>query len=116
METPSLLGLNRLILLVALMETGFGAFLSVYLTTYGWTASEIGFALSMAATTAMLGQVPAGMLVDAIPDKRWAAGIAIALATAAALLIGIAPRRGPVLLAEVMLDKKMLQDVAKKKW
>ena len=77
--SSSLSGLNWLNLLVALMQTGFGAFLSVYLTTHGWSAAEIGFALSLAAITAMVAQVPAGMMVDAAHDKRHAAAIAIAI-------------------------------------
>jgi MFS family permease len=84
------------------MQTGFGAFLSVYLTTHGWSAAEIGFALSLAAVAAMLTQVPAGMLVDAAHDKRHAAGLAIAIVALAALVIGAAPFHLPVLAAEIM--------------
>jgi MFS family permease len=98
----SLKGLNWLNLLVALMQTGFGAFLSVYLTTHGWSAGEIGFALSLAAIAAMVAQVPGGMLVDAVADKRRAAGVAILVVVVAALVVAIRPTRQPVLVAEVL--------------
>ena len=102
MVTPSLKALNRVNLLVALMQTGFGAFLSVYLTTHGWRASEIGGVLSAAALAAMVAQIPAGMLVDAARDKRIAAGVAVMSVMLAALVIGISPGHGPVLVAEIM--------------
>ncbi len=102
MVKPSLTALNRVNLLVALMQTGFGAFLSVYLTTHGWSASEIGGVLSAAALASMAAQVPAGMLVDAARDKRIAAGLAVVMVMVAALVIGVSPGHGPVLMAEIM--------------
>ncbi len=40
-------GLDWLNLCVANVQTGFGPFLSVYLTTAGWTQTGIGLALSL---------------------------------------------------------------------
>ena len=102
MPNRSLIRLNWLNLFVAQMQTGFGAFLSVYLTTHGWSGTEIGFALSLGAIAAMAAQVPAGMLVDAMHSKRHAAGAAILAVICAALVIGIWPTRLPVLLAEIL--------------
>ncbi|MCX7382360.1 MAG: MFS transporter [Alphaproteobacteria bacterium] len=102
MTDRSLIGLNWLNLLVALMQTGFGAFLAVYLTTHGWTGAEVGFALSVSAMAAMGSQIPGGLLVDAAPSKRVAAGGAILLVALAALMIGIWPSHRVVLLAAVL--------------
>jgi len=52
------------------MQTGFGPFLSVYLTARQWTQTEIGAAFSMGTITSVLSQVPGGALVDAARSKR----------------------------------------------
>src|SRR6266481_5070509 len=61
--------LDLLNLFVANIQTGFGPFVAVYLTTQGWTESAIGFALSLGTLTAMASQLPAGALVDAARSK-----------------------------------------------
>jgi MFS family permease len=98
----SLTNLNRLDLFVAQMQLGFGAFLSVYLTTHLWTRTDIGFALSVGTVTGMVAQIPAGALVDAVDSKRGLAGAAILAIAAAALIIAIWPLHSPVLLAEIL--------------
>ena len=95
-------GLDGLNLFVALMQTGFGAFLAVYLTGRGWDAAEIGFALSLGTIAAMVTQLPGGMFVDAITEKTKAAGIAIVGVMAAALAIGFWPLPLPVLLGSAL--------------
>jgi hypothetical protein len=62
-------GLDGLNLFVANIQTGFGPFISVYLTTRGWTQSGIGAALSLGTLAAMASQIPAGALVDAVRSK-----------------------------------------------
>src|SRR5262249_58057512 len=62
-------GLDLLNLWVANIQTGFGPFVAVYLTTRGWTETAIGFALSLGTLTAMASQLPAGALVDAVRSK-----------------------------------------------
>ena len=61
--------LDLLNLFVANIQTGFGPFVAVYLTTQGWTETAIGFALSLGTLTAMASQLPAGALVDAARSK-----------------------------------------------
>ena len=58
-------GLDWLNLFVANIQTGFGPFISVYLTTQGWTQTAIGFALSLGTVTSMASQIPAGAPVAA---------------------------------------------------
>ena len=84
-------GLDWLNLFVANIQTGFGPFISVYLTTQGWTQTGIGLALSVGTITAMASQLPAGALVDAIPSKHAVAFFSILAFTASALLLGLWP-------------------------
>ena len=84
-------GLDWLNLFVANVQTGFGPFLAVYLTTAGWTQTGIGLALSLGTVTAMASQVPAGALVDAVRSKSRVAIFSILAFTASALMFSIAP-------------------------
>ena len=98
----SLSGLSWLNFLTALMQTGFGAFLAVYLTNQNWSRTDIGFALSAGAAAAMISQVPGGLLVDWAPVKRLAAAGAVLGIMAAAVLIAAVPLRWPVYAAQVL--------------
>lgn len=85
------IGLDWLNLFVANVQTGFGPFLAVYLTTAGWTQTSIGLALSIGTVTAMASQIPAGALVDAVRRKTRVAVFSILAFTASALLFTIEP-------------------------
>jgi MFS family permease len=95
-------GLDWLSLFVANIQTGFGPFISVYLTTQGWTQTAIGFALSLGTITALVSQVPAGALVDSTRSKNRIAAFSILIFTASALLFAIWPVPLFVYLAEVL--------------
>jgi len=95
-------GLDWLNLFVANIQTGFGPFISVYLTTQGWTQTAIGFALSLGTVTALASQVPAGALVDATHSKSRIAAFSIVVFTASALLLALWPMPLSVYLAEVL--------------
>jgi MFS family permease len=84
---------------VADVQTGFGPFVAVYLTTQKWTQVEIGFALTLGTVTSLIGQLPAGAMVDAMRNKRIAASIALVGIITAALLLALLPRQLPVLVA-----------------
>ena len=87
---------------VANLQTGFGPFIAVYLTTHKWTQAEIGDALSLGSAVAILGQVPGGILVDAIRRKHAAATTALAVIAASAALLAMFPAELPVLTAEAL--------------
>jgi len=95
-------GLDWLNLYVANIQTGFGPFIAVYLTTQGWTQSAIGIALSIGTIAAMASQVPAGALVDAIANKALVALFSILAFTASALMFALTPMPLFVYLAEVL--------------
>ena len=87
---------------VADVQTGFGPFVVVYLTTQAWTEVEIGFALSLGTLTAMLSQMPAGALVDALRDKRRIAVVALLAIALSAVLLAAWPAHLPVYAARVL--------------
>ena len=81
----SLRGLDWFIFFVADVQTGFGPFVSVYLTTQRWTQVDIGLVLSAAGFVSLIGQMPGGALVDAAKSERFVAGIAVAAICVSAL-------------------------------
>jgi MFS family permease len=94
--------LDLLNLFVANIQTGFGPFVAVYLTTEGWTETSIGFALSLGTLTAMASQLPAGALVDAVRSKATVGFFSILAFCLSALLFAIWPVPLAVYLAEVL--------------
>jgi MFS family permease len=100
--TPASRGLDCLNLFVANIQTGFGPFIAVYLTTRGWTQSGIGVALSLGTVAAMASQLPAGALVDAIHNKAGVAFFSILAFSASALLLALHPTALWVYAAEVL--------------
>src|SRR5580658_2350745 len=98
----SLRGLDWFIFFVADVQTGFGPFVSVYLTTQRWTQVDIGLVLSVAGFASLLGQMPGGALVDAVRSERFAAGVAIVAICVSALTYAALPVF-PVILAGSVL-------------
>ena len=81
----SLRGLDWFIFFLADVQTGFGPFIAVYLTTQKWTQVEIGLVLSIGGVVALIGQMPGGAIVDAARSERLVAGLAVATIGACAL-------------------------------
>ena len=76
---------------VADVQTGFGPFIAVYLTSQKWTQVDIGLVLSVGGLVALLGQMPGGALVDAARSERLVAGLAIGGIGASALTYALWP-------------------------
>jgi MFS family permease len=87
----SLRGLDWFIFFLADVQTGFGPFVAVYLTTQKWTQIEIGSILSIGSVIALLGQMPGGAIIDAAKSERLVAGLAIATIGCAALAYAAFP-------------------------
>jgi MFS family permease len=81
----SLRGLDWFIFFLADVQTGFGPFIAVYLTTEKWTQAQIGLVLSIGGIVGLIGQIPGGAIVDAARSERVVAGFAIAAIGCAAL-------------------------------
>ena len=84
-------GLDWFVFFLADVQTGFGPFIAVYLTTQKWTQVEIGFVLSMGGIVGLLGQIPGGAIVDAARSERVVAGCAVAAIGSAALAYALWP-------------------------
>jgi MFS family permease len=94
--------LDLLNFFVADVQTGFGPFVAVYLTTHKWTQVQIGFALTLGTIVALVSQIPAGAMVDASPNKRVAASGALVGVIIAALLLALRPTQLPVMVAQTL--------------
>ncbi|MCC6720162.1 MAG: MFS transporter [Acetobacteraceae bacterium] len=88
--------------IVANIQTGFGAFVAVYLTSEAWTQGEIGLALGIGTIATIASQLPAGAMVDALHNKRLAAAAACLAIAASALMIGLWPVQLSVWAAKIL--------------
>jgi MFS family permease len=95
-------GLDWFTFFVANLQTGFGPFLSVYLTTQKWTQVDIGLILSIGSIAGLLGQVPGGWVVDAARSKRRMAALAVVGIGISAYLIAAAPLFATILGAKLL--------------
>ena len=84
-------GLDWFIFFLADVQTGFGPFVAVYLTTQKWTQVEIGFVLSIGGVIGLIGQMPGGAIVDAARSERMVASLAVAAIGTAALAYALWP-------------------------
>lgn len=87
----SLRGLDWFIFFLADVQTGFGPFIAVYLTTQKWTQGQIGLVLSIGGIVGLIGQMPGGAIIDAARSERFVAGLAIATIGFSALCYAALP-------------------------
>jgi MFS family permease len=95
-------GLDWFNLFVANIQTGFGPFIAIYLSSQRWTQTSIGVALAIGTVSSMVSQVPAGALVDAIPNKTRVAAFSVLVFTLSALMFAVYPIPLFVYLAEIL--------------
>jgi predicted MFS family arabinose efflux permease len=98
----SLRGLDWFIFFVADVQTGFGPFVSVFLTAQKWTQVDIGMVQSAAGLVALAGQMPGGALVDFARSERLVAGLAVAAISISALAYAVWPIFPVVLSAAIL--------------
>jgi predicted MFS family arabinose efflux permease len=98
----SLRGLDWFVFFVADVQTGFGPFVSVYLTAQHWTQVDIGLILSAAGFVSLIGQMPGGALVDAARSERFVAGVAVAAICVSALTYATLPIFPTVLAGSIL--------------
>lgn len=95
-------GLDWFTFFVADIQTGFGPFLAIYLTTQKWNQADIGLVLAAGSIAGLVSQLPGGWLVDAAPSKLRAAKIAVAGIGISALMIAIWPSFIGILAAKLL--------------
>jgi len=86
----------------AAMQTGFGPFVSVWLVAQGWTLTEVGVALSVGTVAGLAFQMPGGLLVDAMHDKRAVAAGALAVLALSAMGLALTPSIHAIWLVEIL--------------
>jgi len=84
------------------VQTGFGPFISVYLTAHGWTQVDIGLVLTARGLAALALQMPGGAIVDAARSERGVAALAMIAISASALVIALWPIFPSVLGAQIL--------------
>ena len=95
-------GLDWFVFFVADVQTGFGPFIAVYLTSQKWTQVDIGFVLTVGGLISLFGQIPGGALLDALNSPRLAAAVAVTLVGLSALILAIWPTYPAVLASRVL--------------
>src|SRR5262245_46784389 len=95
-------GLDWFVFFVADVQTGFGPFIAVYLTSQKWTQVDIGFVLTVGALISLFGQIPGGALLDRLQAPLRAAGIAVIVICISALILALWPTYPGVLLSRVL--------------
>jgi MFS family permease len=95
-------GLDWFIFFVADVQTGFGPFIAVYLTSQKWTQVDIGLVLSIGGIVSLIAQMPGGLLVDAARSERLVAGVALVAIATSAMAYALMPVFPVVLSAAVM--------------
>src|SRR5580704_15391840 len=98
----SLMGLDWFTFSVANVQTGFGPFISVYLTEQKWTQVSIGLVLTIGGLVALAAQIPGGALVDSVRSQRKAASVSLILISISALAFALWPSFPAVLAASVL--------------
>jgi predicted MFS family arabinose efflux permease len=98
----SLRGLDWFVFFVADVQTGFGPFVSVYLTAQRWTQFDIGLVLSAAGFVSLVGQMPGGAMVDAARSERFVGAVAVAAICVSALAYAAWPIFPVVLSASIL--------------
>ena len=95
-------GLDWMNFFTADVQTGFGAFVSLYLAEMQWSQESVGFALTIGRISGVIGVIPAGALVDTIRSKRGLAAAGLLMIAIAALILALHPTLPFVLVAEAL--------------
>lgn len=83
--------LDWCVFFVADVQTGFGAFVAVFLTAQKWSQSDIGVLLTISGLVSLVGQAPCGALVDATRSIRGLAAASLVAIAASAFLFASYP-------------------------
>jgi MFS family permease len=98
----SLRALSWLNFFLSGMQTAFGPIAAAYLAAQGWTAKDIGFALSIGGVASLASQVPGGELLDAARAKRLLVGTCVVIVALSTLIFRLWPTFPPVAFAQVL--------------
>ena len=95
-------GLDWFTFFLSDVQTGFGPFVSIYLTTHQWTQFDIGLVLTAGGIVALAAQMPGGALVDSVRSAKLVAAVAVVAICASALAIALWPSFAVVMAARAL--------------
>ena len=95
-------GLDWFTFFLSDVQTGFGPFVSIYLTTHQWTQFDIGLVLTAGGLVALATQMPGAALVDAVRSAKLVAAVAVVAICASALAIALWPSFAVVMAARAL--------------
>jgi predicted MFS family arabinose efflux permease len=84
------------------VQTGFGPFISIYLTAQHWTQIDIGLILTAGGLAALALQMPGGAILDAVRSERSVVAVAMIGISASALVLALWPIFPAVLGAQIL--------------
>ena len=90
-SVASVRALDWFVFFLADVQTGFGAFVSVYLAAQKWTQTDIGLVLTVGAFVGLVGQIPGGAIVDAARSERGVAAVTVAAVRFSAFALAVSP-------------------------
>ena len=95
-------GLDAFVFFLADIQTGFGPFVAVFLATQKWTQTDIGLVLTTGAIVGLLGQAPAGALVDRVRSLKLVAAASIVAIGVCAFALAAFPVFPVVMVSRVL--------------
>jgi predicted MFS family arabinose efflux permease len=98
----SLRGLDWFTFFLADIQTGFGPFVAIYLTTHHWAQFDIGLVLTAGGIVALACQLPGGALVDAARSARLIAVLAVTAVGLSALALALWPTFSVVMASRML--------------
>jgi MFS family permease len=96
------IGLDWFSFFLAEVQTSFGPFMAVYLTSEKWANADIGLILTVGSVVGLIGQIPAGVLIDATQREKQIAAISVACVGISALIIALSSRFLTVSFAQIL--------------
>lgn len=96
------IGLDWFSFFLADVQTCFGPFMAVYLTSEKWPNADIGLVLTVGSIVGLAGQIPAGVLIDATERERQIAAISVICVGLSALAIALSSRFIVVSFAQIL--------------
>jgi MFS family permease len=100
-SSQSLRALDAVNFFVGSTLAGFGPFVALFLGGQGWAPEDIGLVLTLGGVAGLLAQYPGGELLDAVRSKRLVLGAGLIVVGLSALMIGLWPTFGVVVVALV---------------
>ena len=99
----SLRALDAINFFIAALLAGFGPFIALFLSSQAWSATNIGYILSVGSGVALVAQLPGGELLDSIRSKQLLIALGVVMVGLSAAIVAVWPNLVPVVVSQVLL-------------